>query len=206
MIRPYVTAGIALLFAAGTLAAQPERFEPLITDGLRGWSLQETSEGSFRVSDGTLRVDGKAGWLRFDRQFQDFRLRLQLRFLTADADSGVFLRATGPSTFMRGWPTGSYQVQVRTPTTQSFLPPLGGLFRHGTPAGDTAFDRTIVDKLFRGLNEWHALEIEAIGESLVVRMEGQQILKAAILPASGYIGIQSEAGSVEYRQIEISAK
>ena len=192
---------IAVTIGSSGLAQAPAlKLEGL----LRDWSLQGTTSSNFSSRDGVLRVEGPAGWLRSDRQYADFVMRAELRFLTPDADSGVFLRAVGTSTFMRGWPNGSYQVQVRVPTTPSPLPPLGGIFRHGTPNGETTFDADLVGKLFRGLNEWHALEIDVAGDQLIVRLDGQQITRAANIGNSpGYVGIQGEAGALEYRNIEI---
>jgi hypothetical protein len=174
---------------------------------LRGWSLHGTTTGNFAMRDGILRVEGPSGWLRSDRQYGDFVFRTEFRFLTPDADSGVFLRAADNTSFMRGWPNGSYQVQVRVPTTPSPLPPLGGIFRHGTPAGETSFDADLVRKLFRGINEWHDLEIEVAGDVLIARLDGQQVTRAAnIGNAPGYIGIQGEAGALEYRNIQITPR
>ena len=59
-------------------------------------------------------------------------------------------------------------------------------------------------KIFRGLNEWQALEIDVAGDQLIVRLDGQQITRAANIGNSpGYVGIQGEAGALEYRNIEI---
>ena len=156
------------------------------------------------MRDGVLRVEGASGWLRSDRQYGDVVLRMQVRFLTSDADSGIFVRTPGTASFARGWPAGSYQVQVRTPSTPSPSLRSAGMFRHGTAAGDTVFDATLVRKLFRGIGAWHDLEIEVVGDRLTVRVDGTEVTRAANIGNSpGYIGIQGEAGVVEYRRFEI---
>ena len=204
------TTTLAVAAVIGVVAGDTGRAQApaLQLDGaLRGWSLQGTTAGNFSTRDGVLRVEGPSGWLRSDRQYGDFVMRTEFRFLTADADSGVFLRATDNTAFMRGWPNGSYQVQVRVPTTPSPLPPLGGIFRHGTPAGDTTFDAALVNKLFRGINEWHTLELEVAGDVLIVRLDGQQVTRAVNIGNSpGYVGIQGESGALEYRNIDIRAR
>ena len=59
-------------------------------------------------------------------------------------------------------------------------------------------------KIFRGLNEWQALEIDVAGDQLIVRLDGQQITRAANIGNSpGNVRIQGEAGALEYRNIEI---
>ncbi len=191
-----------------TPAARPATpFVSLFDGTLRGWVVENTDAGNFTVRDGVLRVEGPSGWLRSERRFEDFVLRTEFRFLTPDADSGVFIRASGDSAFMRGWPNNSYQVQLRVPSTPSFLPPVGGLFRHGMPAGDTAFDAALVEKIFGGVGEWQTVEIDMGGESLVVRFNGTEVTRASnIARASGFLGIQGEAGALEYRTIEVRGR
>ena len=129
---------------------------------------------------------------------------MELRFLTDNADSGVFFRALPDGTFGRGWPTRSYQVQLLNPLAGGSLPPVGGLFRHGMPPGETALDRDAVRSAFTGTGEWQLLEIELIGDALEVQLNGVPVTKASgIEDVAGYIGIQSETRAVELRRIDI---
>ena len=107
---------VALLGGGGGVAQVPAL---QLEGALRNWSLQGTTTGNFSSRDGVLRVEGPSGWLRSEQRYGDFVMRTEFRFLTADADSGIFLRAADNTAFMRGWPNGSYQVQVRVPTTPS---------------------------------------------------------------------------------------
>lgn len=198
------TLAAALLVCACSVHAQ--RFVPLFDGTLRGWVVENTAAGNIKVVDGVLRVEAPSGWLRSEKPYTNFTLRTQFRFVTADADSGIFFRAAGTAPFMRGWPNQSYQVQVRTPATESRFPPVGGLFRHGMPPGDITFDPALVSKLSRGTGEWQELEFTVTGEALTVRLNGTEVTRAAaITPQPGYIGVQAEAGVVEYRSIEIAA-
>ncbi len=193
--------GTIAMAAVMILSAQPK---VSLDDDLRGWSIHGSDRPNFSVRDGVLRVEGPSGWLRSDQQYGDFILNLQVRFLTADADSSIFVRARTNSTFMRGWPNESYQVQLRVPTTPSPLPPLGGLFRHGMPAGETTLDNELLRRLFRGVNVWHDLSIEVEGDRLVVLLDGTEITRASNIQNSpGHIGIQGETGALEYRNLEI---
>ena len=204
----FVVALGVLACTAGLRAQAPPQFEPLF-DGstLKDWVVENTTAGNFTVRDGAIHVEAPSGWLRSERQYTDFILRLQFRFLTADADSGIFVRAAGATPFMRGWPNNSYQVQVRNPATQSRLPAVGGLFRHGMPGGETTFDQAAVEKLSRGTGEWQDLEIAVEGETLIVRFNGVEVTRAgAIAKQTGYLGIQAETGAVEYRSIDIAPR
>jgi hypothetical protein len=193
-----------LLLLSPVLHAQSEDVVPLFTESLDGWTVEPAGAPNFTVADGVLRVDGPSGWLKSERQYGDFLLRTEFRFVTPNADSGIFIRAIGDTPFMRNWPNNSYQVQVRNPSTQSPFPPVGGLFRHGTPPGETTLDQEAVTRAFTGTGEWQTLEIDLQGERLIVRLNGTQVLTAAGIGNSpGHIGVQGEVGVVEYRSIEI---
>ena len=103
---------VTLVFSLGgrRRAIPPAGFTPLF-DGTLDNAVVENG-GAFTVVDGVLRAEGPDGWLRFREPARDFRLRVELRFVTDDGDSGIFLRAPPRITFARGWPTGSYQVQL----------------------------------------------------------------------------------------------
>jgi hypothetical protein len=88
---------------------------------LKGWTIENTTAGNIAAADGVLRVQGPSGWLRSERQFTDFTMRLQFRFLTDDADSGIFFRTPAKAEFIRGWPNNGYQVQIRNPASKCFL-------------------------------------------------------------------------------------
>ena len=202
--RAVAAAGLGLAIATLTAHAQAA-FTPLFDGTLKGWAVENTTAGNIKVDGGVLRVEAPSGWLRSERQFTDFTLRAQFRFMTDDADSGVFFR-TGTGIFMRGWPNNSYQVQVRNPATRSRLPAVGGLFRHGMPPGEITLDEAAVEKLSRGTGQWQDLEVTVSGESLTVRLNGTEISRATnIVRQAGHIGLQAETGAVEYRAIEISA-
>jgi hypothetical protein len=154
-------------------------------------------------------VQGPAGWLRSTAQYEDFRLRAEVRFLTDDADSGLFVRAPGPASniFMRGWPANAYQVQVRNMATNQSNQPLwiGNLYRHRVPPGETAYDADAARTAFRPTGDWQELDITVTGDTIAVIVNRVATTKAAgIVNPRGYVGIQGEMGIVEYRTIEIS--
>jgi hypothetical protein len=191
--------------AVGTppVGAQPAPgFVPLF-DGALGQATIENG-GRFTIENGLLRAEGPAGWLRFPGEFRDVRLRVELRFTTSNGDSGVFLRAVPDRAFARGWPNRSYQVQLLNPEAGGTLPPIGGVFRHGMPPGETLLDLEAVRSSFTGTNEWQLLEIELVGAELTVRLNGTPVTKASdVAEVAGSIGIQSETSAVEFRRIDI---
>jgi hypothetical protein len=197
-----VLAALLLAVCACASAQAPPGFTPLFDGTLEEATIE--NGGAFTIEGGVLRADGPEGWLRFPRLVRDFRLRVELRFLTDNADSGVFFRALPDGAFARGWPNRSYQVQLLNPLAGSQLPPVGGLFRHGLPPGETALDRDAVRAAFTGTGEWQLLEIEVAGTELTVELNGVPVTRASgLADVEGYVGIQSETSAVEFRRIEI---
>lgn len=202
-----LTLALSLLVAAPLESAlsQPSgEFVELFDGTLRGWSVENTELDNFRVIDGLLRVEAPQGWLRSAATYSDFELRIEFRFLTDDADSGVFFRVAGSEPFARGWPDHSYQLQMLNPLSPSPFQPLGGLFRHGMLDGETEFDEPLARRVTRPTGEWQGLELAVSGRTLIASINGTQVLSATgIGNGSGYIGLQGETGALEFRLIEI---
>jgi hypothetical protein len=193
--------------AANVACAQNDTFTPLFDDTFGGWTIENTSHENFTIEDGILRVAEPEGWLRSDRQYGDFLLRIEFRFLTENADSGIFVRAVADSDFIRGWPGNSYQVQLRNPLGESPFPPVGGVFRHGTPQGEIEFDPADAARLSTGTGEWQTLQIELQDDELTVWLNDELLSRAFnIVNERGYIGIQGETGAVEFRAMEIAER
>lgn len=152
------TAAMAAVVSGGCFGfglACEEKTRPMVSlfngKSLEGWTVEHSSGENFKVADGVLRVEGPKGWLRSTKEYQNFVLHVEFRFLTDDADSGVFVRAAAPpsETFFNGWPSNSYQVQTREMSKNQSTTPiwLGDIFRHpGTEPGKTDFNSEAVLK------------------------------------------------------------
>jgi hypothetical protein len=209
VIRLMAAAAVAGLLVVDGRAQVAEGFRALF-DGasLNGWVVENSSGKNFTVRDGVLRVEGPEGWLRSVDQYADFDLRVGFRFLTSDADSGVFLRAPGPASniFIRGWPANAYQVQARDISQNKTTNPIwiGNLYRHRTPPGETVYDADAAAKAFRPTGEWQQLDIQVIADRLSVRLNGVEVTRASgLVNPKGFIGLQGETGIVEYRELAI---
>jgi len=169
-----------------------------------GWTSVDTTSESFRIEGGVLRVDGSEGWLRSDATYADFELTVEFRFLTDDADSGILFRVVGTAPFARGWPNQSYQLQMLNPASESRFPPLGSLFRHGMPNGDTQFDEPLARQTSRPTGEWQTLVIRVSGETVEASLNGVKVLEAdGIGNSPGHIGIQGETSALEFRSLRL---
>lgn len=189
--------------AADPLPAQ-DGFMPLFNGTLAGWSVENTERGNIALDNDTLVVAEPGGWLKSNGEYADFTLRVEFRFLTDDADSGIFVRAVADATFGPGWPSNSYQVQLRNPVGVSPFPPVGGIFRHGLPSGPTQFDASDAERLSLGTGVWQTLLIDVRGDALAVELNGAPLTRAGELANDrGYIGLQAETGRIEFRAIDI---
>jgi hypothetical protein len=189
----------------GSVAAQSgDGFVALFDGTLGGWTVEGTTLGNFSIVDGALHVEGSAGWLKSARQYADFELLVEFRFLTDAGDSGIFVRAQPDGVFGRGWPNRSYQLQMLNPSVDSRFPPLGAVFRHGMPAGETQFDPAVARRTFTGIAEWQTLLLTVRGTELTAELNGVPLTRAANIGNSpGHIGIQSETSALEFRKVEI---
>lgn len=179
-------------------------FTELFNGSFDGWTIEHTGHENFTIAGNILRVAAPEGWLRSTQAYADFELHVEFRFMTDDADSGVFVRAVGNEPFVRGWPNSSYQVQMRNPLGESRFPPIGGLFRHGMPDGDTDYDEALARQLSKPTGEWQVLHIRVVGSEIAASLNGEQVLHATnIANPQGHIGLQGETGALEFRSIAI---
>src|SRR5262245_25354560 len=101
---------VSLLTTAVALAgsADPEEGFVSLFDGksLKGWEVMNGAR--FVAEDGVIKLPGGSGWLRSEEEHGDFVLRLEVRWLKAKQDSGIFLRASKEG---KNWPDKRYEVQ-----------------------------------------------------------------------------------------------
>jgi hypothetical protein len=202
---------LSVAAAAVGCCAQADAGRPIFVslfDGndLSGWQVTGAGQ-KWLARDGLLVCSGEGrGWLRSDKQYRDFVIRLDYR-LQKGGNSGVFLRAAvdGDPSF-----TGM-QVQIYDDADK----PLAG-------TSTCAIVGSITPRVNASLpaGEWNHMEISCIGAMVTVRLNGRQALRADIAdPAlnaplkpenklagrvgSGYIGLQNHGLPLEFRGIEI---
>lgn len=195
--------------ALGVMLSAQAPFVPLFNGrSLDGWVVENSDGSNFSVAGGVLKVSGPQGWLRSERTYSNFSLRVEVRFLTDDADSGIFLRAPGPASniFIRGWPANAYQVQLRDMSRNTTTNPywIGNLYRHRVAPGPATFLPDAAMAAVTPTGEWQVVEIDAIDDRITANLNGVRVLEASgVVNPAGYIGVQGETGSLEYRSIAI---
>lgn len=171
---------------------------------LTGWAIE--NGGKFSVRDGMLFVNKGTGWLRSDKEFGDFVLRMEFRFLEKEANSGIFVRTAKTSKQdENGWPDNGYQVQCMDIITGER--PLATMIPYGAPPYKDESDLKALAEAYRSTGEWNSYEITCIGEELTVQLNGKVITRATdIKRLRGHVGIQAEHGQLEFRKITIAEK
>jgi hypothetical protein len=152
---------------------------------LSGWA--GVHDVQFEVKEGNLRLVKGMGWLRTEKAYQDFVLEFECRALEPKYDSGIFIRAGLEG---KPWPKDGWQVNLRYDA-------LGGLVK-GTRSVVPAEN----DEL--PVNQWFKVRIEVKGKRIVLHMNGVKSWESQALDAErGYIGIQAENKSFDFRNLRI---
>jgi len=156
---------------------------------LDGWHLM--SGAKFVVEDGVLKHDVGLGWLCSDKEYSDFIVRLEFRFMKPKQDGGVFLRSGKEG---KNWPDQKYEIQIEN--TQRMAMIFGA-------AHDLKV--ALVKKTLKPDGQWNEYDIKIVGPRIEVRLNGELVTTSdsASTLKRGYLGFQAENGVHEYRNIRI---
>ena len=170
---------------AEAAAADDKAFTKLIGKDTTGWVVMNMDKDQWTVEDGVLKYLGKGnGWIRTDKQYTNFVLRVEWRFLKAPYDSGLFIRS---GTEGNPWPNSGYQLQMAK-----------GAEGTGVPGSKNATATIKVPP------EWNAWEVTVNGDEVTLVSNGDKVYtgKGAKV-AAGHIGWQAEGHRLEVRKCEI---
>jgi hypothetical protein len=199
---------IATLGLAGTVALPARsddkkdqaKAEPGFTALFNGESLDgwhSMNNGQFSVRDGVIYLNKGSGWLRSDKEYKDFELRLDFRFLDKGANSGIFFRATKEGS---NYPARNYQVQTMD------HPSLGSIYTSGLAKPREIKDAQLLKRIMKPAGEWQSYAITVTGGRVEVRLNGETITTAdGLEDVKGYLGIQGEGGRLEIKNIRIKS-
>ena len=186
-------AACCLLGAPIVSLAAEKREEGFVSlfDGktLDGW--HPMNDAKFVAEDGVLKLNGGLGWLRSDKEYSDFILRLEFRFMKPKQDGGVFLRS---NTEGNPWPSRKYEVQIENTVRMAKI--FGA--KH-------ELNVELTEKVLKSVSEWNEYEITLVGSRLKVRLNGKLVSKSDSTGGltRGYLGLQGEHGFHEYRNFRI---
>ncbi len=176
------------LIAAGLAAEEPPKGYVALFNGkdLTGW--EQTNGSKFTAEDGVIKHRQGMGWLRTVEQYDNFILRLEVRWLKERQDSGVFLRSGIEG---KNWPDSKYEVQCENSERIVHI--------FGT---DCQRDPAKAQALLKPTGQWNTLEIVCDGTRCEVKLNGTLASWANNLqPRRGCLGLQGENGELEFRNL-----
>jgi hypothetical protein len=188
-MKNYLTHGLlfgSLLICFHLGAADSAPWETLFNGrDLQGWKPEH--DVTFTVNDGNLRLVKGMGWLRTEKQYQDFILEFDWRALEEKYDSGVFIRAGLEG---KPWPNDGWQVNLRYDA-------LGGLVKGYRPVVPAETPKM-------PLNKWVHFRLEVRGKKVTLDVDGERAWEYDGLDReSGYLGIQAENKSFDFRNLKL---
>jgi hypothetical protein len=182
---------VAVLFSGISILSADERAEGdnwiSLFNGkdLSGWV--KMNSGTFTAANGVLHLEGGKGWLRTEKEFGDFALEAEWRGLETNYNSGFFVRAP-----LNGSPWAANIWQINTKQSA-----IGELLQ-----GPTKTVKSVTPPISTG--EWVKFRIEARGTNLTLDVNGKRAWEFHELePARGYIGLQAEGESFDFRNLRI---
>ncbi len=189
--------------------------------GFDGWvevltDPNKTLEDVWKVQDGVIVCSGEPmGYLQSIEKFDDFELELEYRWPAeqTNGNSGVFVHVNGkPKALL----PHAIEVQLK-PGNAGDIMGFHGMRLKGDSARMTVMPNnpkagTLIKLARQAGNElpkgeWNHVRILVEGKTVTAWFNGAQVNQAEGLdPVSGHIGLQSEGGTVYFRNIRITRK
>ena len=196
-------------------AAAGQDFVPLFNGrDLSGWVNVNCAPETWAVRDGMIHCTGKpTGALRTPRQYENFILELEWRHLSNGGNSGVFIWSSpiaapgGP--FLRSIEVqvldNGYDVKGRNEwyTTHGDVFPIHGSTMNpfGRHNGKRSFPS---EERSKSSPEWNHYRVVCTNGVIHLHVNGKQVSGGENCNyRKGYIGLESEGGPIDFRNIRI---
>ncbi len=192
---------VSLAAFVSSCAPKPVAIELFNGKNLDGWkgylaadSLDTAAE--FTVRDGVIRLSGKLGYIHTENRYSDYKLEVEWRWPEEASNSGIFQRVQPE---YRALPE-CFECQLKAGSAGDLVG-LGGAKTAET--ADKEGDIVVTPKMNpsneKPVGEWNRAEITCKGGdgALQNRATGASL-------SEGYIGLQSEGGPVEFRNVRLT--
>jgi hypothetical protein len=180
---------LALALCAALISTHAAAPEPLFNGkDLSGWVSMH--DGRFEAHDGSLRLVRGTGWLRTEKEYGDFVLEVELRPGVERYDSGLYFRAGLDG---KPWPTDGWLVNLRRDM-------WGALVKGFTRILPSSVEGPDIDES----TPWTKVRLEVRGSKATLDLDGKRLWETdKIDRPRGYIGIQAEERTFDFRQLRI---
>ena len=170
---------------------------------LTGWTFHLSPESDvpasevFEVDDGVISIAGQPfGYMLTEQSFSDYKLHLEWRWTEEPSNSGIFLHAEPIDAI---WPRCA-EVNLMAGRAGDMIASGGSAFEELT---EGRWLRSTVDSAEKPAGEWNTAEIICQGNSIQAYVNGVLMNQAHFDRSAGPIGLQSEGGPLEIRNIYI---
>jgi hypothetical protein len=191
----------------GSCAPKPAAIELFNGTDLTGWrgylaadSLDTAKE--FTVADGVIRLSGALGYIHTEQVFTDYRLEVEWRWPGEPSNSGIFQRVQPEYQAL----PECYECQLKAGNAGDIVGLAGAKTAETI---DNPASIVVMPKLEMSseqpAGEWNRAVIECRGGEMTVTINDVVQNRATGLTLTeGYVGLQSEGGPVEFRNVIIT--
>jgi hypothetical protein len=216
---------VVLLGIGGATPSLHAQARSLLPDpDFSGWHVDVPAMDSagaltspFMIRNGHLFIAGEPrGHLITDAAYRNYRLLVEYRFTGTPGNAGVLIHASTPRALYAMFPksievqmqsgnAGDFWCIVEDITVPDMLQRRGPRENWGITEGKGRRITHLVDGLERPVGTWNRLEIEAVGRTVTVRVNGTLVNRGTSATADrGQIAIQSEGSAVEIRTLDLT--
>lgn len=211
---------LALLFAFAVLPAALLA-EPLVKDtkpirlfngqDLSGLDIftEQPNAPTWKVEDGMLRnVSAAKGYVRTNRAYSDYYLRVEWRWPAKPGNSGVMVNITGPDAI---WPK-CVECQLANGRAGDFASFSDARSREEivsrNPSGVSTgrlSRRAAAGAVEKPAGEWNTYDITVAGDTITLAVNGVEVNRmTGVAPSGGMIAFQAEGAPIDFRSIELT--
>ncbi len=204
-----------LLFLVGLMmvggSCEPKKIILLFNEkNLQGWNFQLATdaipvEQVFNVKKQIIHITGKPhGYMYTDKEYENYRLHVEWRWVGEAVNSGIFLHAQPFDTLWHGLPfPTTIECQLKTGNAGDIVL-LGDARMDDIPEGTTIKEKQHPSNE-KPAGEWNHADIICRGNTITVYINGQlQNTATGTNYSKGSIGLQSEGSGIEFRNITLS--
>jgi hypothetical protein len=181
---------------------------------LTGWQIESGQIGTWQVDGPTLVSSGSPrGWLFTDKEYSDFELRLEYK-LSENANSGISIRSPWCTGATAATDPSVQGMEIQIVDDEHAEPAMARGWLTGSIWGVAAPSK----RATRPVGQWNAMTVVARGRQVTVSINNTQVLDVNLdnhadefgrFPGlkrnSGFVGLQSWAGRVEFRNLAIKS-
>jgi hypothetical protein len=208
-------AALLIWFTGGSLIADEDGFISLFNGrDLSGWVNVNCAPETWSVKDGMIHCTGlPTGALRTPRQYENFILELEWRHLQSGGNSGVFIWgspiAASGVPFLRAIEVQVLDHGFNVPGKNEWYTTHGDVFPiHGStmkPFGRHNGMRSFPsEERSKGTPEWNHYRIVCSNGVIRLHVNGKEVSGGEDCNyRKGYVGLESEGGPIDFRNIRI---